>query len=133
MQNGKEQVLRWHPPEEGRVKINVDAHVVAGNSWFSCGLVVRDHEAKFVRVKVFKSARIVPVIEAEAGAILEAIKWSSSMGLQNVEIECDSMNAVQAINNGIESYLEAGVVFQECRNLLKDRRDVLLSYVKKQA
>lgn len=32
VQTNKAKVLKWHPPSEGRMKVNVDAHVVAGCS-----------------------------------------------------------------------------------------------------
>lgn len=32
VQTNQEEVIKWHRPDEGGVKINVDAHVIAGNS-----------------------------------------------------------------------------------------------------
>ncbi|XP_074346363.1 uncharacterized protein LOC141685142 [Apium graveolens] len=124
---------KWHPPREGRVKINVDAHVITGLSWFSCGLIIRDHEGRFNRARTRKDAGGVSVVEAEARGVLEAIRWAISLGLYGVDIESDSKNSVHAINKIVENYLKVGVVFPECRRLLEDRRDISISFVKKQA
>lgn len=112
MQTEKEPVIKWHPlPPEGRVKINVDAHVVARSSWFSCGSVLRDHEGTFTRARTHRFARVVPIVEAEAKAVMEATRKIHLVGLQNVE--SDSLITVQAINNALENYLEVSVLFQE--------------------
>ncbi|XP_074356080.1 uncharacterized protein LOC141695759 [Apium graveolens] len=81
VQINKEPGIKWQPLDEGRMKINVDAHVVAGNSWFSCGLVLRDHEGKFIVARTHKFAGEVPVVEAEAIVVLEATRWMSLLGL----------------------------------------------------
>ncbi|XP_074323936.1 uncharacterized protein LOC141660852 [Apium graveolens] len=124
---------KWQAPREGRLKVNVDAHVVAGCPWFSCGLVLRNHAGKFIRARTHKFIGAVPVIEAEVTGVWEAIKWVKSLGLQNVDIESDSLVAVQAINNAVENLLEVGVVMQACSRVLKSRKDIVVSFIKKQA
>ncbi|XP_074352697.1 uncharacterized protein LOC141691844 [Apium graveolens] len=59
-------VATWKPPEEGRLKINVDAHIIAGCHWFSCGLILRNHAGNFIRAQVGKLAGNIPVVKAEA-------------------------------------------------------------------
>lgn len=133
VQNNEAKVFKWHPPSEGRMKVNVDAHIVAGCSWFSCGLILRDHQGKFIRARTHRFVGIVPVVEAEAIGVLEATRWINSLGMHDVDIESDSLVTVQAINKAVENYLEVGVVFQKCREFLNDRRDISVSFVKKQA
>ncbi|XP_074336177.1 uncharacterized protein LOC141673344 [Apium graveolens] len=133
MQVNKYLVFKWHPPDGGRLKINVDAHVVPGNSWFSCGLVLRDQEGEFIAARLHKFAGVVPVVETEATTILKGIRWVSLFGMRHMDVESDSLISVQAINKDLENYLEVGVVFQEYRTILRARRDIMLSFVKKQA
>lgn len=64
--------------------------------------------------------------------MLEAIRWIKSLGMQNVDIESDSLLTVQVINSATENYLEVGVILQECRSVLDAHSDVV-SFVKKQA
>ncbi|KAL8121049.1 hypothetical protein AgCh_017989 [Apium graveolens] len=132
-QDRRRTATKWQAPREGRLKVNVDAHVVAGCPWFSCGLVLRNHAGKFIRARTHKFIGAVPVIEAEVTGVWEAIKWVKSLGLQNVDIESDSLVAVQAINNAVENLLEVGVVMQACSRVLKSRKDIVVSFIKKQA
>ncbi|XP_074323988.1 uncharacterized protein LOC141660906 [Apium graveolens] len=115
------------------MKVNIDEHVIAEFSWFSCGLILKDDEGKFIRARTPMFAGVVPVIEAEAIEALEVTRWINSLGMHNVDIESDSLNTVQALNSALENYLEVGVIFQECRRLLDERRDILVSFVRKQA
>lgn len=126
-------IVTWKPPEEGRLKMNVDAHIIAGSPWFSCGLILRDHKGNFIKVRVRKFAGKVPVDEAEATGVLEAIQWIISMALQNVDIESDSLSIVQAINKSRKNWLEVGVVLNECRTMLGTRSDISISFAKKHA
>lgn len=86
---------------------------------------------KFIRAKTSKYAGVIPLIEAEARAILEATRWIRSMGIHNVDIESDSLNTVHSIKRATENYLEVGVIFQECGSLLDARKDISISFVKK--
>lgn len=132
-QQSENKDINWKPPSEGRMKINVDAHVVAGCNWFSCGLVLRDHRGQFIRARTHKLAGSVPVVEEEARGVLAAIKWINSLGLDSVDIESDSLCTVRAVNGVVDNLLEVGAVFQQCQNWLENRRDSLVVFVKKQA
>lgn len=73
------------------------------------------------------------MVEVEASAVVEAIKWIEQLGLHNVDIESHSLITVHAINKASDNYLEVGALFQECSSFLRERRDISLSFVKKQA
>lgn len=52
----KQQVVtnHWKAPEPGKLKINVDASVYAGDSSFAIGMVPRDHNGRFCKAKCFR-------------------------------------------------------------------------------
>lgn len=52
VRRGVSKVNRWKPPEEGQVKLNVDASVIEGADSFSIGMVIRDHCGVFLGVKL---------------------------------------------------------------------------------
>ncbi|XP_074335978.1 uncharacterized protein LOC141673144 [Apium graveolens] len=104
--------IKWKPPSESRLKVNVDAHVVPDCNWFSCGFILRDHRGHFIRARTHKFAGTVLVMEAEAIAVREAIRWIISMGMDNVDIESDSLCTVNAVNSGTDNLLEVGVGWQ---------------------
>lgn len=43
--------IKWKRPVENRVKINVDASLVAGDYSFAIGMVIRDHKGGFIQEK----------------------------------------------------------------------------------
>ncbi|KAL8145386.1 hypothetical protein AgCh_003530 [Apium graveolens] len=89
----------------------------------------QDQEGRFIRERIHIFAGLVPVVEAEAAGVLEAIRSIKSLDMQNVNIESDSLLTVQAINSAIDNYLEVGVIIQECRSVLDTYSDILVSSV----
>ncbi|XP_074352920.1 uncharacterized protein LOC141692079 [Apium graveolens] len=89
---------RWVRPDQGKIKVNVDAAIVQGSSYFSAGMLLRDSTWVFLEGKTMKFNRVLSVMEAESTAIEEALKWIASKGIKDVCVESDSLLAVQAIN-----------------------------------
>ena len=65
--------------------------------------------------------------------ILEARKWTSAFSGYKITIESDSLLSVKAIQGNIQNQLEAGILVDQCRDILKDRVLVSLGFVKKHA
>lgn len=63
----------------------------------------------------------IPVFEAEARGVLEALMWIQEMQKFDVDIELDSLLTVNAIHKGHEFNLEVGDVLNECRSMLLNR------------
>lgn len=108
---------RWSPPEEGMLKLNVDASVFSGAETFSIGMVLRDHLGSFVAGKNLRLLAPVSVVEAEVVGVREALSWIKDMHLQSkrVMIETDSLLTVQAIKSKEQNYLEVGAVIDDCK------------------
>lgn len=47
-----ERNIKWKPPEEGHLKINVDASLSKESDSFAIGMVIRVSEGKFIEGKV---------------------------------------------------------------------------------
>lgn len=75
---------KWVKPAAGKLKINVDAVVTQGVSFFSVGMLLRDSNGVFLEGKTMKFNRVVSVMEAETTAIEEALVWIESKGITNV-------------------------------------------------
>lgn len=125
--------VKWKHPSTGKHKLNVDASVIANNHSFSMGMILRDHNGKFCKAKTVRRIGDVSVFEAEAQGVLEALKWIIELGVHEVELESDSKLTVNAIVGNTPNYLEVGNILQECRELMKDRPDLMVSFVRKQA
>ncbi|XP_074359593.1 uncharacterized protein LOC141699337 [Apium graveolens] len=113
--------------------MNVDASFFDNSEAFSIGMVVRNHQGTFIRGKMMRFAGRVQALEAELVGILEAIKWSAEFQGNTICIESDSLCSVQAIKGQDQNQLETGLLIDQCRELLKSRDWVLLSFIKKQA
>lgn len=122
---------RWVAPDEGNLKINVDASVYAGILSFNVGMVLRDHLGGFYKARNLRREGEVTVFETEAWGVLKAIRWALDLGISNVLIKSDSMLIVQAIKQGATNYLEVGNMLQEIRTLISVRPDISISFVKK--
>ena len=123
----------WTSPEVGALKLNVHASVFPGADSFSVGLVLRDHHGTFIQGRTMKFAGKVDVLEAELMGILEALKWISAFSGYKITIESDSLLSVKAIQGNIQNQLEAGILVDQCRDILRDRELVSLVFVKKHA
>lgn len=71
---------------------------------------IRDHVGAFIQTTKLRRAGEISVFKAEACGVLEVLKWINELHLSNVDIECDSLLTVDAINGGKENYLEVGSV-----------------------
>lgn len=69
------QVCKWRPPQDGVLKINVDASFIKNSLTSIVGMVLRDHTASFLAGKNLSFATPDTAFEAEALSIREALSW----------------------------------------------------------
>ncbi|XP_074341830.1 uncharacterized protein LOC141679223 [Apium graveolens] len=124
---------QWKPPATGSFKLNTDASFKVGEGSFSIGLLLRDHQGKFIVGKVQRLVMVSSVLEAEVIAIREGLHWLASLPYQNVEVESDSLLAVQAIKRPHDNILEVGFALDECQAMIQSRSGVSIIFAKRQA
>lgn len=90
----------------------MDASLFVGNSSYSVGMILSDHKGEFYKAKNLRKEGEVGVFEAETQRVLEALRWIVEIGINDVEIESDSMLSVQALLKGTTSLLEVGNILQ---------------------
>lgn len=66
---------KWHPPETGGLKLNVDASFFAGAETFSVGMALRGQNGDFMGGRCIAFPRPVSVVEAECIGVREALSW----------------------------------------------------------
>lgn len=115
---------KWVAPVEGKLKVNVDASVVAGTPSFVVGMVLRNHHGMFVQARNARCAGEVPALGAEAWGVLEALKWIQILQVPNVEIKCDSLLTVTTLRKKLVYCLEVGFILDECIAILQSRPDI---------
>lgn len=94
--------------------------------------MARDFTGSFIEAKVRCYEGIVEPDLAEAIGVREALSWIEQKGWHNVQVETDSLVAVQAVRSSTQFLSYFGCIIQECRQLLEDLRHkhVALSFVK---
>lgn len=130
-------ISKWQRPAVGSFKINVDASVQPVAQCYSVDMVLRDHEGTFMAGRRCCFAGKIPVMEAKAVGVREALSWIKDLHMQGkvVTLESDSQLVVNAILDFSLNLLEVGQVIESCRTLLEQLYGVsivfMLKYVNK--
>lgn len=93
---GEDNNVRWDPPTDGCLKINVDGSVLFDGA-ASCGGVVRDSHGRWISGFV-NNLRINTITNVELMSIWGAIMVANQL-IPNVTIESDSLAAVRMISS----------------------------------
>nr|GMD46977.1 uncharacterized protein LOC109155085 [Ipomoea batatas]GMD46978.1 uncharacterized protein LOC109155085 [Ipomoea batatas] len=91
--------VKWTKPQEGFLKLNVDAAIDkhTGNMGFGC--VLRNNHGSFVAACGLRWRGIYNAKEAEAIAIRESLSWLKSNNFDNINVETDSLLVVQGLKS----------------------------------
>lgn len=65
-QKNQSNMYKWEPPDEGVLKINVDASFFRESEYFTVGMVLRNHRGSFIAAKNICLRSPTSVFEAEA-------------------------------------------------------------------
>ncbi|KAL8120352.1 hypothetical protein AgCh_017507 [Apium graveolens] len=128
----QEHMQIWMPPMEGNLKLNVDASVIQGSTSFRVSMVLRDFRGHFIQGKCMHYAGEVTTLKAETFVIYEAFSWMLARSGQSIQIESDSLVAVNSICSRTINHLDIGHVFELCREIMQYRPDLSLHFVRKQ-
>jgi ribonuclease HI len=131
--NNANTSLTWSKPPEGTIKCNVDAASFNNNSIMGYGICFRNSSGVLIIGKSGYYYASTTVLEAETIGLLEAIKEAISTGMQAVifETDCKTIPDALSVNNIPEN--EFGDLIFQCKSLLLNRPDFVVSYVRRQA
>lgn len=127
--------VKWQPPSNGVLKLNVDASFRSDKENFSLGMVIRDSNGDFVEGRTMCKAPVSSVFEAEAVGVKEALSWVKSKGLtdQVVEVETDSMLVVLGLRSTSRNLLEVGEVIEQCKMLQRELVNTSVHFIRNHA
>ncbi|KAE8783266.1 non-ltr retroelement reverse transcriptase [Hordeum vulgare] len=91
--------LRWIPPPEGTLMINVDATLFETTKRMGVGIVVRDHTGSFIAACSESYANVMIPEMAEALAVRRAVSFALEEGYSKVNFGSDCLAVVQRINS----------------------------------
>jgi len=93
-------VKKWKPPDMGSLKLNWDVAICSLTKKMGVGAVLRDEHGAVVAATI----SVIPYIRdpsvVEAIALWKAVSFCWELGCPRVVFEGDSMQVVQALNNG---------------------------------
>ncbi|CAH9096747.1 unnamed protein product [Cuscuta europaea] len=126
--NDSHTLITWQKPEQGWVKINVDAanHNTTGR--WAWGWIARDREGAFLRAcsRVVKDSWST---EAEAIGVREVIIWAREAGWSKTVIETDAALVLSGINGEISaSYV--GIIFEDIKYLVIKDNNVRIQRIR---
>lgn len=93
------QQNKWSPPEEGWLKINVDAAIDGENRLADLGAVIRNHKGELVGAAVNTVKSLGDVEMNEARAVLWGMQAALKAGAISVVLESNSKGVIELINN----------------------------------
>jgi ribonuclease HI len=128
-----QQQHNWIPPTHGRLKCNVDAAFHNGGKITSGGWCVRDDSGQFIRAGTHWLRGELSIIEAEALALLEAMRTTCQMNMQNVIFETDAQIVVGATNSNHVGVSLFSTIILNIKNLLHLNPNFEVKFVKRQA
>ncbi|XP_074356412.1 uncharacterized protein LOC141696125 [Apium graveolens] len=133
--NQEDGNVHWEHPQEGTVKINVDAVIFENSASYCVAMVARDHYGGLVAAKSSCRGGYMTPELAEAIGIKEALSWVKDTMEQPASIETDCLTIVQAIRCSSINFSYLGRVVDECKSLLSDlqNRHVTLKFLKRSA
>lgn len=116
----------WRKPDEGWVKVNMDA-AVFGDGSISVGSVIRDANGCFIGARCRRLEGSWSPREAEAMSMKEALSWVIEKGFKHCVFESDSKCLVTACN-GSPGEAFFGTLVSDCVYLLKHISPVLVRF-----
>ena len=108
-------VLKWSPPPEGMVAINVDAAIFATSCRMGMGIVIRDHNGKCLAVCSEQRREVVMPELAEALAIRRAVILAKDEGFSNIIVNSDCLSVVQRVNSNLEDRSLCGPIIRDIK------------------
>ena len=130
-QNGPSlSAASWSKPQTGVIKVNVDAHIVAGE-YTSLGVVVRDANGvvQMMATKTMAGSREPTLAEAEA--VRYGIQVARRAGYDRVWMESDAQSVVRSVQSEEYGLAPIYLIYEDIRNLAKSFSYFNFSHVKR--
>lgn len=128
-EDGKEH---WEHPQEGKVKINIDATLFENLNTYCLSMVARHHAGELITaISSCRQGNISPEL-AEALSIKEGPSWIKENSTQPTVVETDFLAIIQAIRCSSVTLSYLCLVVEKYKTLVFDlqSRQVTLHFVK---
>jgi ribonuclease HI len=123
----------WNKPPLGVVKLNWDAAVNVKEQKMGLGIIARDHTGQVLAVLVASRMYITDPTTAEALAAWKMAEVCVTMGFQQVHMEGDSLEVVQALSREDFTWGRYGPLINDAKLLLQHVQKWEVSHVRRTA
>ncbi|KAF7805280.1 non-LTR retroelement reverse transcriptase-like [Senna tora] len=120
--------IKWNPPCNGWIKLNVDGSYWQHTDTISCGGVLRDEQGRWIKGFTKKMGRGNSNL-AEAWAVLTGLKMAWDMKIDRIHVEADSLNIVNMIKDGVDVAHPLGVIVDKIREFCAKDWAVYIDHV----
>ncbi|RYR27984.1 hypothetical protein Ahy_B01g052067 [Arachis hypogaea] len=125
-------LIRWYPPVEGFIKINVDGSFLTSSNNATCGGVMRDSLGRFI--KCFScNLGSCSIMHAELWTIVKGLHLAVINSYNHVVIESDSMMAIQFIKEGMPKHHPCYSLVEEIQIIIRRLNQVNWSHTLREA
>ena len=118
----------WRPPLEGFFLINVDGAIPAEDGHFGIVIVIWDWKSQIVAAVSMPLSGKFAVEETEALAMEKGAILAMELGLENVILEGDSMQTVQAVKEkgckGLAGNIISGIILEMSKFRMAEVRHI---------
>ena len=121
----------WSPPCEGTLKINTDATFRETTKEAVLGVVSRDATGKVCFCARSKRNGIQSPLQAELLAIWFGLEIALANGFKAIQVETDSLLAIQEIEKGENSSCEWGCIVMDICSSIHSCEVGLINHVKR--
>jgi ribonuclease HI len=124
---------KWKKPPHGVIKLNWDAAIDKNNQRMGIGIIARDHNRNIVAAFVATRLYITDPSSAEALAAWKMAELCVMLGLNNVLLEGDSLEVVQALCKEDSTWGRYGALISDAKLLLQHVQNWTVCHVKREA
>ncbi|KAK1686574.1 hypothetical protein QYE76_047422 [Lolium multiflorum] len=124
---------KWRRPEEGVIKVNVDAGFDLNNGEGSSGLIVRDHDGALLRGQAIWYSHGANSLTMEALAVRDGVNLANDLGIPRIEVETDASEVVKLWNERRQGRSEIWSILQEIEELSSNMESFQLGYIGREA
>jgi ribonuclease HI len=107
----------WQRPQPGWIKCNVDASFHAEDRRGATGVVLRNHDGRYIVGRAKWYDNCLNVLATEALACRDGVLLARELGMQRLQLETDSQVLVRLWEKRLCQNSEIGPVFQQIQDL----------------
>ena len=110
--------VRWLAPSQGRYRANWDMAIDKAHGKVGIGVMIRDEKGRAVAIMSKTRIGTLEPTAGEALAAYHAVCLCRELGLQNIYLEGDAKQIVEAINSSMGTWSRFGHLVDDTRHIL---------------